>query len=31
MKPLIYSKKDYDNKNIGWIRGGEDIAYYANT
>lgn len=28
MKPLIYSKREADAKNIGWIRAGEDIAYY---
>eukprot|EP00347_Sterkiella_histriomuscorum_P013611 403364056 len=28
MKPLIYSKKESESRQTGWIRAGEDIAYY---
>ena len=28
MKPIIYQKKYADSKGIGWVRAGEDIAYY---
>jgi len=31
MKPLIYSKKEVDSRQLGWQRAGEDISYYANT
>ncbi|XP_026818246.1 cytosolic carboxypeptidase Nna1-like isoform X3 [Rhopalosiphum maidis] len=30
MKPLLYSTKDASQKNIGWRRCGESIAYYKN-
>jgi len=28
MKPLIYSEKEVEARNIGWVRAGEDISYY---
>jgi hypothetical protein len=28
MKLLIYSNKEFENKQMGWMRAGEDIAYY---
>lgn len=28
MKPLTYSKREAEQRNIGWVRSGEDIAYY---
>jgi hypothetical protein len=31
MKPLIYSKKESDSGKTGWMRAGEDIAYYQTT
>ncbi|XP_029437935.1 cytosolic carboxypeptidase 2 [Rhinatrema bivittatum] len=33
MKPLLYSQKDAQTRNIGWRRVGDDISYYkvANT
>ena len=30
MKPLIYSKKDAETKNVGWHRTGHDIKYYPS-
>lgn len=30
MKPLLYSTKDASQKNVGWRRCGESIAYYKN-
>jgi hypothetical protein len=30
MKPLLYSKREAELKNIGWMRAGEDISYYVN-
>jgi murein tripeptide amidase MpaA len=30
MKPLVYSKKDVDSKQIGWHRAGTEIKYYAS-
>jgi len=30
MKPLLYSTKDANQKNVGWRRCGENIAYYKN-
>lgn len=31
MRPLIYSKKESESRSIGWIRAGEDIAYYQSN
>jgi len=31
MRPLMYSVNDAENKNIGWRRWGEEIAYYRNN
>jgi len=31
MKPLIYSKKESENRQTGWMRAGEDIAYYQSS
>nr|XP_033784489.1 cytosolic carboxypeptidase 2 isoform X2 [Geotrypetes seraphini] len=31
MKPLLYSQKDAQLRNIGWRREGNDISYYKNT
>ena len=31
MKPLIYSKKESEGNKMGWMRAGEDIAYYQNN
>ncbi len=31
MRPLIYSRKEAESKQVGWIRAGEDIAYYQNN
>ena len=28
MKPLVYSVKTAEQKNIGWYRDGQNIAYY---
>lgn len=30
MKPLMYSIKENREKTVGWIRCGENIAYYRN-
>lgn len=30
MKPVIYSKKEAEYKNLGWHRDGSDITYYAS-
>lgn len=30
MKPLIYSEKEADIKNIGWHRTGHEIKYYPS-
>mmetsp|Transcript_30020 Transcript_30020/g.29270 ORF Transcript_30020/g.29270 Transcript_30020/m.29270 type:complete len:83 (+) Transcript_30020:373-621(+) len=30
MKPLIYSMKDAESRNVGWTRVGDDISYYQN-
>ena len=30
MKILIYSTKYYQEKKIGWFRGGDNIAYKSN-
>lgn len=30
MKPLIYSKKEADSKNVGWHRTGHEIKYYPS-
>lgn len=31
MKPLAYSKKEAEYKNIGWHRTATDIAYFASN
>ena len=31
MKPLIYSKKESESGKTGWLRAGEDIAYYQSV
>jgi hypothetical protein len=31
MKVLMYSKKEAETNKIGWVRTGEDIAYYQNN
>jgi len=31
MKPLIYSKKESESGKTGWLRAGEDIAYYQTV
>lgn len=31
MKPLFYSQKSANNKNIGWHRDGADICYYTTN
>jgi hypothetical protein len=28
MKPLVYSSNEAEDKGIGWMRMGEDVAYY---
>lgn len=30
MKVLIFSMKKYLQEGVGWVRGGEEIAYFAN-
>ena len=30
MRPLLYSEKDAQEKNIGWMRAGNHIKYYKN-
>ena len=30
MRPLLYSEKDAQEKNIGWVRAGTHIKYYKN-
>ena len=30
MKIVIYSKKESENKNLSWHRGGDHINYYEN-
>ena len=30
MKPLVYSKKEADTKNIGWYRTGQEIKYFPS-
>jgi hypothetical protein len=30
MRPLMYSKADADNNNIGWRRCGDNIVYFRN-
>jgi hypothetical protein len=31
MKPLLYSKKQAEQRELGWMRVGEDIAYYPSS
>jgi hypothetical protein len=31
MKPVVYSRRESEAKQIGWIRAGEDIAYYPSA
>lgn len=31
MKPLIYSKKQAEQRELGWLRAGDEIAYYPST
>ena len=31
MIPVVYSKKESEAKQTGWIRAGEDIAYYPTA
>ena len=31
MKPLFYSKKQAEQRELGWMRAGEDIAYYPSS
>lgn len=31
MRPLVYSRKESEMKHLGWMRAGEDIAYYPST
>jgi len=31
MKPLAYSKKEAEYKNIGWHRTGSEIAYFTTN
>ncbi len=31
MKPLVYSRKESESRAVGWIRAGEDIAYYQTV
>jgi hypothetical protein len=30
MKPLMYSKRDAETKNVGWTRTGFDIKYLVS-
>ena len=30
MKPLVYSTKEAESRGTGWMRAGEDVAYYLN-
>jgi hypothetical protein len=30
MKPLVYSRKESETRQAGWLRAGEDIAYYQS-
>jgi len=31
MKPTVYSVKKKEDKNIGWIKDGNNISYYQNS
>ena len=31
MKPLVYSVKKADKEQIGWLRSGQNIAYYLSA
>jgi 1,4-dihydroxy-2-naphthoyl-CoA synthase len=30
MKIIIFSMKKFMNEGVGWVRGGEEIAYFKN-
>jgi hypothetical protein len=30
MKVIIYSKRESEEKNLSWHRGGDNIQYYEN-
>ena len=30
MKPVVYSQKAKEEKNIGWYRAGDNITYFQN-
>ena len=30
MQPLIYSMRDANKQNVGWVRRGEEVCYYQN-
>lgn len=31
LRPLLYSQRQAETAQIGWVRAGTDIAYYANS